>query len=700
MEIPEKLKGAKIVKSFCHVCPFRCPIEVYAKLGRVIFSRGNPEAPNTRGKRCVKGLASIYLTYDPDRLKYPLKRVGERGEGKFERITWDEAFTIIAEKLKEIKEKYGPESVVSIDHLQGNTIFYRTFLSELYGTPNTYDHTAACDATYVTASSITFGSFFPIEDYENCRYIILWGKNPFESPRIPALLRELIEAKEKGAKLVVVDPRLSKTAEKADEWIPIKPGTDGAMALAMAKVIIDEELYDHNFVEKYCYGFDKFRDHLNAKGYTPEWAESVTGVSAAVIRRIAREFATNKPAISSAYKGFSNYTNAFDAMRSVLILNALTGNLDRPGCLILSPRFGLIYPPLNLPIENVQEKDIPRVEKPPLHIAGGFPLALDLPGGLLLKAILEGNPYPVKAVILSQINPIMSEPNTKMWIEAFKMLDFSVAIDIYMSETAMYCDLVLPDACYLERTDLLPGFWYAPLVQYAQPAVAPPGEAKPIYEIVKGIAEKMGYGEYFKWTADEEWVRRVIMKMPFSFEELKEKGFWQGESTYHKYETGLETPTGKVEIYSTELENFGYNPLPEFKYPSVIPDKDYPFRLISARFPFQANTVTQNIPMLMEIENENWAEINPEDANKYGIKNGDYIVIESPLDSVVIKAKVTGGIVPGVICVIHGFGYGHWALGRTAKGKGVFVNKLIDTHVDPVSGAIAYNECKVRVRKA
>jgi len=699
MEIPEKLKGAKMIRSFCHVCPFRCPIEVYVKHGRVIFSRGNPEAPNTRGKRCVKGLASIYLTYDPDRLKYPLKRVGERGEGKFERITWDEAFTIIAEKLKEIKEKYGPESVVSIDHLQGNTIFYRTFLNELYGTPNIYDHTAGCDATFVTSSSITFGSFYPLEDYRNCKYVILWGKDPFGAPRVMALIRELIEAKEGEAKLVVIDPRLSKTAEKADEWIPIKPGTDGAMALAMAKVIIDEELYDREFTAKYCHGFDKFRDHLNAKGYTPEWAEGVTRVPATTIRRIAREFATKKPAISSAYKGFANYTNAFDSLRAVLILNAITGNLDQPGCLILSPRYSLNSPPLNPPI-HVPEEELPEIEKPPLHVAMGFPLALDLPTGLLPKALLEGKPYPVKAVILSQINPMMSETNTKMWMEAFKALEFAVAIEIYMSETAMYCDLVLPDACYLERVDILPGFWHAPLVLYAQPAVPPPGEAKPIYEIVKGIAEKMGYGKYFKWDTEEEWVRNVIEGLPLALEELKERGFWLGEPTYRRYEKGLETPTGKVEIYSTELENFGYNPLPEFKQLAVTPDEEYPLQLTSARLSFQANLVTQNIPMLMEIESENWVEINPEDAKKYGIKDGDYMVIESPLDSVVIRAKVTEGLIPGVVCAVHGFGFGRWAVGRTAKGKGAFTNKLVDIHVDPVSGATAYNECKVRVRRA
>ncbi len=699
MEVPSKLKDARVTKSFCHVCPFRCPVEVYVKDGKAIYTRGNPDAPNTRGRRCVKGLASIYFAYDPDRLKYPLMRVGERGEGKFKRITWDEAFETIAKKLTEIKEKYGSESVVSIDHGQGCVSFYRSFLYLLYGTPNLYDHTAACDGTFDAACIITFGTFWALEDYEKSKYIILWGKEPLESPRIVGLLRGLMEAKDRGAKLVVVNPRLSKTAEKADEWVPIKPGTDGAMALAMAKVIIDEELYDRDFVEKYCYGFKEYVEHLNSKGYTPEWAEGITGVPAATIRRIAREFATAKPAISSAYHGFACYTNGFESMRAVLMLNVLTGNLDKPGGLILTGSPRGLNPELNMPI-SVPEEERAKIEKPSLRDALGFSLAPDFPSCLLPKVILEGNPYPVKAIILSQINPIMSDANTKLWIEAFKALEFSVAIDIYLSETAMYCDIVLPDVCYFERYDILQGFGYAPMVLYSEPALPPPGEAKPIYEIVRGIAEKMGYGKYFQWNSEEEWMKKMIEGSPFTLEELREKGFWLGETKFKKYEDGLQTPTGKVEIYSTLLEVVGHNPLPEFKQPAVVPDDRYPLRLISARMPFQANLTTQNIPMLMEIESENWAEINPKDAEKYGVKNGEYMVIESPLDSITVKAKVTEGIMPGVICVIHGFGFGHWSMGKYAKGKGANINKLIDTYVDPISGAVAYNECKVRVRKA
>ncbi|MEE9196360.1 MAG: molybdopterin-dependent oxidoreductase, partial [Alphaproteobacteria bacterium] len=387
-----RIKGAEIVRSFCYTCPWNCPTEVYVRDGEIVYHKGNPDSPNDIGSRCAKGMASSYLVKDPDRLKYPMKRTGPKGSGEFARISWDEAFTIIADKLTEIKEKHGPEAVVWTCHHDPNTVFARHLLGELYGTPNCYTHTSGCEQDRRFACLTLFGHVFPMHDFAHSRYVMLWGMNMFGANQGLFESRALLEAKKKGCKLVVVDPLFTETAQKADEWVPIKPGTDSAMALAMCRVIIDENLYDKDFVGKYCAGFDGFRDHLREKGYTPEWAEGITGISAETITRLAREFATTKPAQAAIFKGPGYYTNGADASRAIYLLDAITGQVDNPGNLHLKD-WAPLGPPVIIPDEAKATPD-----KPPLHVAMGYPLAPDLPNSRLPEAVLDGNPYPVKAI--------------------------------------------------------------------------------------------------------------------------------------------------------------------------------------------------------------------------------------------------------------------------------------------------------------
>ena len=689
----EMIKEAKVVRSFCFSCAWHCPTEVYVKDNKVVYVKGNQYAQN-EGARCAKGMASAWVTRDPDRLKYPMRRVGAKGSGKFERISWNEAYSMIAEKLTEIKEKYGPESVVYLYHNDPNSDFARIFFTQLYGTPNFYGHSSGCEQDRQLAATTIFGHMFPIPDFENSKYIMLWGANPLEANQAIAVNKALFKAINKGAKLVVIDPILTQTAEKADEWVPIKPGTDAALALAMARVIIDEQLFDAEFVEYWTSGFEGYRDHLHSNNYTPEWAAKITGIEADTIVRLAREVATVKPALVEVFKGPGYYNNGTDASRAIYLLNVLTGNVDGPGNILLKE-----WAPIGPPV-YILEEDVAIIEKSPLHIDMGYPLAPDLPTGLLPDAVLEGKPYPVKAIFTQFINPVMSDMNTNKVIEMYRALDFAVAIELYMSETALECDLVLPEASFYERGELRQGMWLSAQMLLCQPAIEPVGESKPLYTIIKELAEKMGYGDYFTYNTWEDWAEMSLVGAPVDLAYLKEHGLWTGPLNYRQYEeNGFYTPTGKLEIYATNFADWGYNAYPTYTEPTQKPDKEYPLRLVNSKIAVHSNLITQNNPYLMEIIGENWLELNPIDAALYGLKDGEKILIESPLDKKTIQLKINEGVRPGVACVRHGHGFGHWAMGSVAKGKGTHINTLIGSEVSPVSGGNAYNECKVRVSK-
>ena len=687
-----RIKGAEIVRSFCYSCPWTCSTEVYVRDGKVVYLKGNHNSPNNIDARCAKGMASMYVTQDPDRLKYPMRRTGPKGSGQFERISWDDAFTMVAENLTRIAEEHGPEAVVYLWHHDPNGIFARVFLTKLYGTPNYYGHTSGCEQDRRLAAMTLFGHIFPMHDFAHTRFALLWGINVFGAHEGLSELRGLMQARERGCKIVVIDPTYTVTAAKADEWIPIRPGTDGAMALAMCQTIIEDGLFDASFVEDCCEGFDGFRAHLAKNGYTPEWAETICDVPAATIRRLAREFATTPPAVSTMFKGAGYYANGTDAARTIYILDAITGNVDNPGNIHLKD-----WAPLGWPVlvpKDAQTKPT----KPPLHVAMGYPLAPDVPNGLLPEAVLEGKPYPVKSIFVQSTNPVMSDPDTKRVQEMFRALEFGVAIDLYMSETALECDLVLPETSFYEHAELRQGMWIGPEVVIAQPAVPPVGESKPLYDIIKGIAGKMGWGEHFAYEKWEDWAEVCMQNMPITLDEIKEKGFWAGEVKYGRPANGLPTPSKKIEIYSQAFADNGHDPYPVYTERNVHADDDYPLQLTHSKLSTHSNIVTQNNAYLMEITGENWVEISHKDALEYGVEDGAYVVLESPKDSITIKAKVVEGIRRGTVSVRHGHAFGHWAMGEIAKGKGAHSNVLIDNHTSPISGANCYNECKVYVR--
>ena len=697
-----RIKDAEVVKSFCYTCPWLCPTEVYVRDGRVVYHKGNPDAPNNIGTRCAKGMASWYVTQDPDRLKHPMRRSNPKDEpGRFERISWDDAFSFVAEKLTAIKERWGPEALVYLTHHDPNSAFMVSMLASLYGTPNiSLGHVMGCEADRRVATLTLFGDIFPMHDFENSRYVMLWGMNIFGANQGLFESRGLANAKSRGCKLVVVDPSFTETAQKADEWVPIRPGTDGALALAMCRVIVDEDLFDRDFVNSHCSGFDGFRDHLRERGYTPEWAEPITGVAAATARRLAREFATTKPAMAALFRGPGYYTNGTDASRAIYLLDVLTGEVDKPGNLKLKE-----WAPLGPPVVIPREARTAPGKKPLAHAMGyplapltGYPVVPEVPNSRLPDAVLDDDPYPVRGIIVQATNPVMSDPNRDRVQEMFRNLELGVAIDLYMSETALECDIVLPETSFYEHAEIKQGMWLGPEVVLCQPAVAPVGESRPMYEIVKGIAQKMGWGRHYAYERWEDWGEVMTKKVPISLDELKQNGFWAGEVRYDRVPAGLRTPSGKIEIHSQRFEDAGHSPYPVYTERSVQPDDDFPLQLTHSKLSTHCNIVTQNNPFLMEVCGENWVEINKVDAVRYGIRNDTWVIVESPKDSIRIKARVVEGLVPGCVCVRHGHGFGHWAMGSTARGRGAHSNNLMETHTNPVSGANTYNECKVRVR--
>lgn len=690
-----EIKGAQVIKSFCYTCPWQCPTEVFVRDNKVVYHKGNPESPNNIGSRCAKGMASWYVTQDSDRLRHPMLRTNPKGEhGRFKQISWDEAYSYIAEKLTSIADQYGPEAVALTCHHDPNTQFYRHLLGELYGSPNLYTHTSGCEQDRRSACLTVFGHVFPMHDFENSKYVMLWGMNNLGANQGLWESRALINAIKKGCKLVVVDPNFTETAQKADEWIPINPGTDGALALAMCHTIISNDWYDRDFVNSYCNGFDGFRSHLVENGYTAEWASPICGVDKDTIERLAREFATTKPAMSAIFKGSGYYTNGADAGRACYILNAICGEVDKPGNLHLKD-----WAPLGLPVVIPDEaKRAP--EKGPLHIEMGYPLAPDLPNSKLPDAVIDGNPYPIKGLFVHATNPVMSDPNRDRVLEMFKHLELAVACELYMSETALECDIVLPETSFYEQAEIRQGMWLGPEVVLCQPAVSPVGESKPPYEIAKGIAAKLGWAEHFPYEKWEDWGEIMMENVPMSLDELKQKGFWAGEIRYNRVPEGLPTPSGKIEIHSSSYEDAGFSGYPVYTDRTVMPDDDYPLQLTHSKLSMHCNIVTQNNPLLMEICGENWVEINSVDAAKYGIQDDTTVVLESPKDSINIKAKVVEGLVPGCVSVRHGHGFGHWAMGSVAKGNGAHSNNLMDIHTNPITGANCYNECKVRIRAA
>jgi anaerobic selenocysteine-containing dehydrogenase len=661
------------VPSTCQLCPARCGIIGFVDEGRIVKIEGNPRHPNNQGTICAKGIAAVNLVYNPDRLLYPLKRAGARGEGKWQRITWEEALDELSLRLRELREQKRPEEFV----LQAGTAVSSPLLDRFlraYGTPNALTWSPAGGENRATAWKLTWGAPFEISDVAHAKYILNFGSNPYESHlfHLP-LVRRLIQGRtDNHAKLVTFDVRLSATAGRSDEWIPLKPGTDGIVALAMAQVIMSEGLFDQDFLDKWAnYPVADLTRYLAR--YTPEKAEEISGVAASDIRRIAREFATTKPAATLSGTGVSMHRNGFYNERCIALLSAITGNIDIPGGVCLPREYRFEEP----------EPQPPEPEhKAPLSYLPQAPFSPHVPLHTEMQLLKEGKQR-VGVYMTYMRNPAYSNPHTTLSAAVLKdeeLIPYFVAVDIALSESTAFADLVLPDATFLERWGLEPGpaFGLVPFVALRQPVVAPRGESRPFDEVLLELARRIGGGmeEYFAFNTVESYLKSIVDKIePLAqaggMDYLKKFGVWSAPDAspdYRSYERGgFPTSSGKFEIFSPALAQQGLPPLPCFE---MIPEHqnlgEEEFILVT----FKWNVLTSSngdAKWVSEIVHTNPMWINQEVAESLGLRKGDRVRVNSPLGSLVVEIRPTQGIHPKVVAISGHLG--HWGMGRIAQAK-------------------------------
>jgi anaerobic selenocysteine-containing dehydrogenase len=443
-------KEEQVIATFCSLCgpSMGCGLNCYVKEGRLVRIEGMKESPINRGKLCPKAFASVQWVYSPQRLRYPLKRVGEKGEGKFERVTWDEAINIIASKLTELKEKYGPESLAILSPARRTYSEYLYRFLMAHGSPN-YGHSGICHVQRSFGLAYTLGTDRLMEDYEHAKLIVIWGINPVYSGAPRGTLKRILDARERGAKLIVIKPEMQPDAAKADIWVPIRPGTDGALALGMLNVIINERLYDADFVSRWCYGFDKLVPHIQK--YTPDWAAPITGLPADQIREVARLYATNSPACIAAGNAFDQTVDSNNAVRALAILIAISGNLDRPGGNVVPMESTM---PRVKPV-SLQERHTPELVDKLVapEIASCFqPFAEGTSSAYYrcLNSVLTEKPYPTRAIIAPGTQPTVSNRGSKRVVEALKKLEFFVVVDVMQTSSMPWADVVVPVASMYE----------------------------------------------------------------------------------------------------------------------------------------------------------------------------------------------------------------------------------------------------------
>ena len=691
----------------CGVCPAGCGARISLQDGRI--QRVVPQKGHPLGIGCPRMACAAEVVYSPDRLLHPRRRVGPRGSGRFERVSWDEAYDQLVDGLRDLARRYGPESVCTYTG-RGN---FELGLCEAFapagppessanavlfpfGSPNATGVGACC---YVAQGMIgPFASFGAHRrqmavEWERADLLLVWGANPATASP-PQNLKRLTAARRRGARVVVIDHRRTRTAHATGaRWIGVRPGTDGALALGLMQVLVEEGLYDREFVQRWTHGFDDLHAYL--RGFPTQEVERITGVPADDVRRLARDIARADGCAVQMYTGLEYCNGGVQAIRAVWSLMALAGHLDAPGGNVfrMKPRARLGRHVVEAPAGA--RPPVGRAEHPLYHAIRNEAHAAELP-----RAILHGEPYPVRGMIVSGASIITSWPNPRLWREAFASLDLLVVVDRFPTADAAYADLLLPATTLFENLSYM--VYDDRVLQLREPVIAPRGEARSDFDIFAGLARRLGYGHRFPASQEValgqalegtgitlEQLRAAPMGLPLDLPAMR----------YHKYRTGelradgqpgFETPTGKFELSSSWLKQHGYGPLPVYSEPVEgplsAPERRDRFPLVlstgaASRFMFRSQH--HNIPAMARRQPSPVAWINPEDAAARRICDGDPVFVVSPRGRIPVSARVTPDIVSGVVEVTVG---GGGPLGPKAWRE-ANTNELTDLdNRDPLSG--------------
>lgn len=690
-----------VVKSHCRMCHGGCGVLIYLKEGRAEKIAGDPDCPINHGTLCSKGIASIQLAYHPDRLTHPVRRIGPKGSGRWERISWDEALNIIAEKLCGYREAFGAESVV-MGYGTGRdneAVIYR--FANLFGTPNVLTAGHFCYGPRIATSILTCGTN-PIVDYENHpRCIMVWGNNVVISNPDCYKGEPFSAALDAGARLIAVDPRLTRIAARADVWLPLRPGTDAALALGMLHVIIEEELYDKDFVENHVYGWEPFLKRV--KDYPPEKVEQITWVPKEKIREAARLFAGTRPAAVQWGVAIEQQINCADNDRLLMFLMGITGNIDVPGGQVLFKPPGIrnvgYFGAHRMLPDSQREK---RLGGERFRLAGNFAI---INPKCVWDAILEEKPYPVKALFFISSNPLITRANAVEVHRALDKVEFMAVADFFLTPTAEMADIVLPAATWLEM-DYIGDFWKRHGYILPRRKAVQVGECRSDHEMLNDLAHRVGQGEHW-WDDFEQALDWILEPEGITWREFKEMDYIRGEVLHQKHETrGFSTPTRKFEIYSTVLEGMGYDPLPRYREPPESPYStpelycEFPYILITGRrLPGFFHTENRQVPWLRELHPDPVVEIHPETAAGEGIEEGDWVIIESPRGKVRQKARFFEGMDPRIVSAEHGWWFpenkdpGH---GWDESNINILTDNAYET-CDPAMGATSVRTLLCRI---
>ena len=675
----------EIVKTVCEACPISCGIDANVEHGRVTKLRDREDHMIKR--LCPKGPLFLESQYHSDRLLYPQRRKN----GGFERISWDAAIDMIAGKLEKLRSKGRPEALLL--HY-GDAVGLREtrhiprWFSRAFGSPNYSTGAALCHFSNVIGMKLTYGRF-TLPRLGDTKCAVFWGNNPIESAH-PAV-DGYKHARKHGAKLIVIDPRRTPIAEEADIHVALLPGTDAALALGMLHVIINEELYDKDFVRDWTIGFSELKQHVQKS--PPQRMARICRVPAQTIVDAARMFAANSPSTAVMLAtAAEHHSHGVQTIRAIACLVAVCGAFDCPG--------GNIYVDALAP----HEPELPPDSfKRPRMGEKEFPLYTEIVDEcqpLLLLDAAKQIAYPVEVVIMQGINPVVTWPNAQRVRETLRALDLVVVMDVLMTETAEVADLVLPAATWLERDELIDYGYYqaAPYLNMAHKAVEPPGECWPDWKLWFVLAKRLGLEKYLPWDTLQEQIDFQLTGTPYSYAKLNEnlKGFFYGARAERRYlKEGFHTPSGKVELYSKRLKDVGMSPLPTLpsdqeEKGEVVTGSKYPFLLTTGgREKGYTHSQYHEVAKLNVISPGPFGDIHAEDAARLGIKDGDWMEVESPVGKVRVRARVDGGIVKGVIQLPHG-----WP--RQANAN------LLTDHaaLDPISGFPPFKGGRCTVRPA